>query len=201
MAEAGLGEPVTLALVFLAAALEKLIPLMPSYGLLVGLGARLVSTGRDLALLTVLCAGGSTLGSAVWYQAGAWIGPARARGMVLRHGWVIRLSPRRFVWLSHLLGREPFRAGLLIQLVPILRFIAALPAGMLGLPRHRFFAGTALGAIAWSVLFLSVGEAARATGSPVQAGFAACVALALGELGLAAIIAGHCRRRGSRRPR
>ncbi|MBU2669042.1 DedA family protein [Actinoplanes bogorensis] len=139
-------SPWILAVVFVVAGLDALLPFMPSESTVLACGVAAASTGRPhLGLLMVVAAAGAWLGDVLSYRVGR-----RSTAAVTR-----RLSHRRAVavhdWVHRLLHS---RGGLVIvfaRYVPGGRSTTALAAGVVGYPPVRFGWYTAAGVTLWSV--------------------------------------------------
>jgi len=147
---------------FWAALLEKFIPL-PSYILFpaIGMGA---SNAIDVLLRCLAISAGSILGAAIWYMIGAMIGPQHVQALVARYGSWVLLRPRLYERVTASYCDRPFRITLLGQLIPTVRIIQALPAGVLRIPLAQFLIATALGAQLWTVPLVVSGYIVRTWG-------------------------------------
>ncbi|MBL7259785.1 DedA family protein [Paractinoplanes lichenicola] len=139
-------SPWILAVVFVVAGLDALLPFMPSESTVLACGVAAANTGRPhLGLLIVVAAAGAWLGDVLSYRLGR-----RSTAAV-----TARLSHRRAVavhaWVHRLLHS---RGGLVIvfaRYVPGGRSTTALAAGLVGYPARRFGWYTAGGVLLWSV--------------------------------------------------
>ncbi|MBR0663930.1 DedA family protein [Roseomonas hellenica] len=143
--------------VFLAALVEKFLPVLPSYVLYpaIGMGAPGV---WDLVLRCFVATLGSLGGAMVWYVLGAIIGPARIERLVARHGRWVLLNPRLYERMASTYRGRPLGLTFLGQLVPTVRIFQALPAGVLRLPLAPFLAATALGSFCWITALAAAGH-------------------------------------------
>lgn len=173
----------SLEAVFLAAMVEKFIPVLPSYILYpaIGIGAE---DGWDLALRCAVGVAGSLGGALGWYGLGAWLGERRTRALVARHGRWLFLSTALYTRLTEGYRRHPAGATILGQFVPTVRIFQALPAGVLRLPLPGFLAATALGSAGWIVLLAGAGHLLHRQGwTAAEAGLVVLAALLTLELG------------------
>ena len=163
--------------VFMAALMEKFIPILPSYVIFPAMG--MAARGNSELLLHCLVATlGSVAGAACWYLLGARIGAARVEQLVDRYGRWMLLTPELYQRMAVSYERRPFSITLLGQLVPTVRIFQALPAGVLRLPLLSFFAATTVGALCWIMPLAMAGHALRGLGfSPTQAGLSLLVVL------------------------
>ncbi|WP_164867772.1 DedA family protein [Rhodovarius crocodyli] len=143
--------------VFLAALIEKFIPILPSYLLypMIGIGAE---DGWALAMRCLVATAGSMGGAVAWYWLGAWVGERRTQALVERHGRWLLLSPALYGRLMADYRRKPAGLTFIGQLIPTVRIFQALPAGVLRLPQMPFLMATALGSLCWIALLAGSGH-------------------------------------------
>ncbi len=154
------------------ALLEKLIPVLPSYVLLIGIGMVAVSGAEMLGPVIAAATLGSTLGGLIWYGLGRSLGAGRVEELVGRWGRWIFLSPALYRRLTDSFRRFQFRIVLIGQTIPTVRIYLALPAGVLALPMRSFIAATFIGTIFWNAPLITVGWLLRNSGrDPVSVGF------------------------------
>jgi membrane protein DedA with SNARE-associated domain len=148
-------------------ALERFIPILPSYGLFVTVGI-VVSEGRWMlpaALLTSVA--GSMIGCTAYYAAGRAIGKDRFLALLFglaRLGGVAPVTVRR--WVVYLRRRQA-TFSFVAQLVPAVRLLAPGIAGLLRVEPKTFLLATTPGVAIWNSLFIMIGYKANATtGAP-----------------------------------
>lgn len=174
--------------VFLAAMIEKFIPILPSYILYPAIGIS-AADAWDLALRCLVATAGSLGGALAWYGLGAWVGEARTQALVRRHGRWLLLSPALYARLVADYRRHPAGLTFLGQLVPTVRIFQALPAGVLRLPLPSFLAATAWGSLCWIVLLAGAGHLLHRQGwEAAEAGLTVLGAMVVLELGAALVV-------------
>jgi len=143
----------------LAMFLENLIPPIPSE-LIQPLGGMLVQQGQ-LALVPVILVGtaGTVLGCWFWYGLGRWIGEERLIGWIGRHGQRIGIGPDDVA-----VSRAWFRrhgVGLVFwgRLVPGIRTLISVPAGLEAMPQGLFLLATLAGSLLWVTVLTLLGRA------------------------------------------
>jgi len=137
-------------------ALENLFPPIPSE-LVLPLAGYLASTGR-MALITAIIAAtaGSVAGALVLYWAGAAVGRPRLVRIIDRVPLVdVADLERAEAWFARYGGM----AVLLGRLVPAVRSLISLPAGLEKMPLLRFILYTTLGSGVYNVVLISLGYA------------------------------------------
>src|SRR5439155_6986499 len=90
----------------------------------------------SMKLFWVATAGaiGCNLGSLVAYEVGCYGG----RPLVERYGRWILMGRRELDWADQFFGRWGYLAVFVGRLLPVIRTLIALPAGVSGMPRRRF---------------------------------------------------------------
>ena len=143
----------------LLSALENLFPPIPSE-LIIPLAGYLAKQG-DLALVGVILAStlGSVLGALPLYHAGRRAGASRVKDWAKRHGRWTAVTPRE---IEHAIGwfqRHGDAAVFFGRLVPGVRSLVSLPAGVSRMGLVRFILYTAAGSLLWSALLAGAGYA------------------------------------------
>lgn len=132
--------------------LENVFPPIPSE-LIMPLAGFNAAQGR-MSLWATLLAGtiGSLAGASLWYWIGRAIGAERMRRLASRHGRWLTLSvadvDRAQAWFD----RHGALAVLLGRLLPTIRTLISVPAGLARMPFPRFLAWSAVGTLAWTTL-------------------------------------------------
>lgn len=140
----------------LAILAETVVPPIPSEVVLPVAGY-LASTGRLHVLAVFLAATlGSLAGASLLYQLGRWLGPERSRRVLGRLPLVEPSDVERtFTWFA----RHGRSAVLLGRLVPVVRSLVSVPAGVVAMPWPRFLVCTAVGSALWNGLLIGAGMA------------------------------------------
>jgi membrane protein DedA with SNARE-associated domain len=135
--------------VFLMMVAENLFPPIPSE-LIMPLAGFLAADGR-LTLWGVILAGtaGSLLGACLWYALGRAIGPVRFLALVDRIGPWLTLDRTEALAAIHWFERHGPKAVFLGRMVPMIRTLISVPAGLSGMPFGPFLAWSAAGSFVW----------------------------------------------------
>jgi membrane protein DedA with SNARE-associated domain len=143
-----------IALLMLA---ENLFPPLPSE-LIMPFAGFLAARGElHPALVVAAGALGSLLGAFPWYYAGRKVGLARLKSLAERHGRWVALTPQEIDRGQRLFERHGPIVLVLGRLVPALRTVVALPAGMARLAPLPFALWTLLGSLIWTGLLTLAG--------------------------------------------
>ncbi|ALJ13445.1 DedA family protein [Sphingopyxis macrogoltabida] len=137
--------------------LENVFPPIPSEVImpLAGFGA---ADGR-YSLPLVIAAGlaGTLLGALFWYMIARRIGDERLRRWADRHGRWITLSGDDIARIERWFCRHGTWAVPLAHLIPGLRTLISIPAGIFAMPPARFLLLSALGAGVWTAALAIAG--------------------------------------------
>ena len=142
--------------------LENLFPPIPSE-LIMPLAGVLAAEG-DLSLTAAVAAGsaGSLLGQSAWYGLGRKVGERRLKQLAERHGRWLTVSPDDLDRARDWLLRHGAWALLLGRLVPTIRTLISLPAGVAVVPFWQFLLFSAIGTTAWTAALTMAGYLLRA---------------------------------------
>jgi len=162
---------------------EKLLPIVPSYALLVFIGMTIVPDPDTLIQTVMATAAGSTAGSLCWYGAGRAIGPNRIATAVGRFGRYVFLSPALYRRMADAYRRNDWCVTAVGQVIPTVRVFMPLAAGALGLELWNFMLAISLGSLAWNTPLLTLGYLVRNTGrDPIYVGMLALCGLIATEI-------------------
>lgn len=166
------------------AVVEKFVPLVPSYVLLMFLGMT-VPDCATLAMTIMVTTVGSVVGALGWYALGYLMGPQRIENQVARFGKYVFLRPPLYARLTNAYRTNHFWVTLIGQTLPTARVYLALPAGVLRLELRAFIAATSIGTLIWNMPLLSLGYVLRGSGhDPVGVGFWVALGLIATECAL-----------------
>lgn len=141
--------------VFLLMLAENVFPPIPSE-LVMPLAGYVASRG-DIGVVAVVIAGtlGSLAGTTAWYVAGRVLGPVYLRRFAAKHGRWLTMTPGDIDRAAAWFDRYGTWAVLVGRLVPGVRTLISLPAGVAGMPIGKFLAYSAAGTALWTA-FLAV---------------------------------------------
>jgi membrane protein DedA with SNARE-associated domain len=146
----------TLGIVLLMFA-ENVFPPIPSE-LIMPLAGFSAARG-DLNLLIVILAGsmGSLLGALLWYYIGQKIGAERLKRWAAKHGRWLTLSPKEVEQSCAWFNRHGGKAVFIGRLIPAVRTLISVPAGIAGMPLGSFLLYSTAGTIIWTALLATAG--------------------------------------------
>lgn len=136
---------------------ERFVIILPSYAVLAlgGAAAALGLMNPWAALISAMA--GSMLAAWLWHVIGLRIGGPRCRDFVCRHGKWMGLNPKRYDELCAALDRNARWTLLLAQIIPTVRILATLPAGVARISWARIALPVFIGSLAWNGFFFGDG--------------------------------------------
>jgi membrane protein DedA with SNARE-associated domain len=161
---------------------ERFLPVLPSYGLLLAVGAAAAENRWMPGMAALATASGSVLGCAVWFYAVRLLGDRRAGQFVHRAGWLFGMRAESVEQRLHSIRRNSSALAFALQLIPTTRFLAPALAALVQMRPRSFLLASAAGIAVWNSLFIAIGYGAALTKSGINAtilGMAALSALLL----------------------
>ena len=147
------GYPGLLLVMFL----ENVFPPIPSEVIL-PLAGSLAAQGRfSLLGITAIGALGSVLGAFVFYAVGRLLGETRSREVLRRYGRWLLLSEEDFDKALSWFNRHGESVIFFGRMVPVVRSLVSVPAGIAQMRLGRFAAYTAVGTALWSFVLALAG--------------------------------------------
>jgi len=139
--------------IFILMGLESMITPVPSE-LVMPFAGFLVSTGQlDLWLVVLAGAFGSLLGSLISYYAGMLLG----RPLILKYGKFLLLNEKHLAITEQWFGKYGSKAIFIGRLIPVVRHLISIPAGLSRMNLLKFSAFTFAGAFLWCTILVYAG--------------------------------------------
>ncbi|MGO4524278.1 DedA family protein [Microvirga sp. 2MCAF35] len=137
--------------------LENLFPPIPSE-VIMPLAGFSAAKGT-LSFAGVVASGtlGSLAGAYFWFLIGRWLGLKRLKLFAGRHGRWLTLHPDGIDRAGGFFARHQAVALFLGRLVPAIRSIISVPAGVYDVPIRTFLFWSSLGTFLWTLLLASAG--------------------------------------------
>ena len=148
------GSYLVIALLMFA---ENIFPPIPSE-LIMPLAGFSAASG-DLHLIGVIVAGtaGSVVGAAFWYLVGRWVSVERLRRFAAEHGRWLNISPEEVDKVDDWFDSHGGKAVLLGRLLPGIRTLISVPAGLTGMSVPRFMVYSTSGTAIWTAFLATAG--------------------------------------------
>src|SRR4051794_9580158 len=131
-------------------ALENVFPPIPSE-IILPLAGFMAGRGDFLLPAVVVAATiGSVVGALVLYAVGAWLGDKRLHHLVNRYGQFLGVRERDLDRANNWFDRYGATAVFFGRLVPVIRSIVSVPAGIRRMSLGQFLLYTAVGSTIWN---------------------------------------------------
>ena len=149
-----LGQTGYLGIAFLMLA-ENVFPPIPSE-LIMPL-AGFTAARSELNIVGVAGTAGSIAGALLWYYVGRWVGCERLERNAARHGRWLTIGPEEVDDAMRWFRRHGGKAVLIGRLIPAVRTLISVPAGIFDMRLPVFLAYTGVGTAAWTALLAGAG--------------------------------------------
>jgi membrane protein DedA with SNARE-associated domain len=137
--------------------LENIFPPIPSE-LIMPLAGFMAARGDFNVVLVVLAGSlGSVAGATFWYYVGRWLGCDRLKRLAARHGRWLTVSPQEIDGVAGWFQRHGGKSVLIGRLVPTVRTLISVPAGIAEMPLGKFLAYSTVGTAMWSGILAAAG--------------------------------------------
>jgi membrane protein DedA with SNARE-associated domain len=143
--------------IFILSLVETIILPVPSELILPLAGMRAANGPLDLTGVIIASTAGSMTGNTIWYLAARSIGLGRLRPFIERHGRWLALDWDDVEKVRRLFGR--FGSGIVLtgRLLPVIRTLVSIPAGIVRMRPLRFLIWSTLGTAAFAGMFAGAG--------------------------------------------
>ena len=137
--------------------LENVFPPIPSEGVLPMAGFLAGEGKMNLFLAIIAATIGSVVGALVLYWFGHWVGEDRVRALVRRWGKWFGVSESDVDKADQWFDRHGGLAVMICRVVPIVRSLISIPAGLRRMPLGMFILYTAAGSAIWNTVLIGAG--------------------------------------------
>lgn len=137
--------------------LETIFPPIPSELIMPLAGVAAAQAKLSLPLAIAAGTAGAMLGNIVWYLAARALGHDRLRPIIRRHGKWLTLSWTDVERAHRWFDRHGIAFVLLGRLVPTIRSLVSIPAGLLDMRFRNFFIASTVGTALWTTLLAGAG--------------------------------------------
>jgi membrane protein DedA with SNARE-associated domain len=148
--------------------LETIFPPIPSE-LIMPLGGVAAAQGRmSLGLAIAAGTAGAMLGNIVWYLAARALGHDRLRPIIRRHGKWLTLNWKEVERAHDWFERHGIAFVLLGRLIPTVRSLVSIPAGLLDMRFRNFVIASTIGTGLWTTFLAVAGYKLRENFSDID---------------------------------
>ena len=143
--------------VFLLITLENVFPPIPSEVIL-AFGGFMTTYTRLQPIFVILCAtAGSLAGAVILYGLGRWLGLKRILKLTDKYGRYIRLKTEQVERAEARFHKSENKAVFFCRMIPVLRSLISIPAGISKMNFTSFILLTAIGSMLWNIALVMAG--------------------------------------------
>lgn len=142
---------------FLVMVLENLFPPIPSELVLPFGGFMTTRTNLTLVGVTVVTTTGSVLGAILLYGLGRLVDKKRLETIAERWGHVLRVSKGDIQRANKWFDRYGIWTICFCRMIPLVRSLVSIPAGMAHMNLALFLLFTVLGTASWNIILVALG--------------------------------------------
>ena len=137
--------------------LETLFPPIPSEVIMPVAGVASAKGDLDFALVVASGTAGAMLGNIVWYLAARALGVHRLKPFITRYGRWLTLSWPEVQRAERWFGTHGIFLVLLGRLLPTIRSVISIPAGLLRMRFRNFVLASTVGTAMWTTILAGAG--------------------------------------------
>jgi membrane protein DedA with SNARE-associated domain len=137
--------------------LETLFPPIPSEIIMPVAGVTAARGDLELSLIILSGTAGAMLGNIFWYLAARALGLQRLKPFIQKHGKWLTVNWRDVQRAHDWMEAHGAAFVLVGRLIPTVRSLVSIPAGLLDMRFRDFFIASTLGTFAWTALLAGAG--------------------------------------------
>ncbi len=143
--------------IFLMMALENLFPPIPSEIVLPFAGFLTTYTGLTINGVVIVATTGSVIGAIILYGIGMIVHVERLEAIIVRWGHLLHLKKQDIHKAEHWFDQYGYWTVLFCRMIPIVRSLISIPAGMAKMQFWLFLLFTIIGTIIWNIILIMAG--------------------------------------------
>lgn len=137
--------------------LETVFPPIPSELIMPIAGVKAATGDLDLFLVILSGTAGAMLGNTFWYLAARALGLQRLKPLIDRHGRWLTVNWREVERAQHWFEKHGVAFVLIGRLIPTVRSLVSIPAGLLKMRFRDFIIASTVGTFAWTAVLAGAG--------------------------------------------
>lgn len=145
--------------ILLLIALENIFPPIPSEVILTFGGFMTINTSLSVIGVVTVSTIGSVLGAVILYGIGAIIDINRMEKIIEKWGHILRITKDDLYKANKWFNKYGYWTIFFCRLVPLIRSLISIPAGMSHMNFGLFLLLTTLGTLIWNVTLVNIGVA------------------------------------------
>lgn len=143
--------------IFLLMLLESVFPPIPSELIIPFAGYSAATGTLNIWLVLLAATAGAVVGMLPWYWAGRLFGLARVRWLADRFGRIMTLNAEEIDTATDWFRRYGPVIVFVGRLIPLIRTLISVPAGLAAMPFWKFLLFSTLGALLWNCILVGAG--------------------------------------------
>lgn len=143
--------------IFLLITLENVFPPLPSEVILTFGGFMTTNTTLTIPGVIVFSTAGSVVGAVILYRIGFMLGIRRLENIITRWGHILRVKVKDVHKAGSWFKRYSYWAVFLCRMVPLIRSLISIPAGISKMKFSLFILYTTAGTLIWNTLLVCAG--------------------------------------------
>ncbi|EAA0109819.1 DedA family protein [Listeria monocytogenes] len=143
--------------IFVLIMVENLFPPTPSEIILTFGGFMTTVTSLNVVMVIIVATLGSVVGAILLYKVASYFGKERLTKIVLKYGRILRLKESDIERAESFFLKYGSWAVFLCRMIPLIRSLISIPAGMTKMKMSRFLILTTAGSLLWNTVLIGLG--------------------------------------------
>ncbi|MBC1806998.1 DedA family protein [Listeria sp. FSL L7-0993] len=143
--------------IFVLIMVENLFPPIPSEIILTFGGFMTTVSSLNVVMVIIVATLGSVVGAILLYKVASYFGKERLTKIVLKHGRILRLKASDIERAESFFLKYGSWAVFLCRMIPLIRSLISIPAGMTKMKMSRFLVLTTAGSLLWNTVLIGLG--------------------------------------------
>ncbi|EIZ3192248.1 DedA family protein [Listeria monocytogenes] len=143
--------------IFVLIMVENLFPPIPSEIILTFGGFMTTVTSLNVVMVIIVATLGSVVGAILLYKVASYFGKERLTKIMLKYGRILRLKEADIERAESFFLKYGSWAVFLCRMIPLIRSLISIPAGMTKMKMSRFLILTTAGSLLWNTVLIGLG--------------------------------------------
>ncbi|EAC6408252.1 DedA family protein [Listeria monocytogenes] len=143
--------------IFVLIMVENLFPPIPSEIILTFGGFMTTVTSLNVVMVIIVATLGSVVGAILLYKVASYFGKERLTKIVLKYGRILRLEESDIERAENFFLKYGSWAVFLCRMIPLIRSLISIPAGMTKMKMSKFLILTTAGSLLWNTVLIGLG--------------------------------------------
>ncbi|ECB9670367.1 DedA family protein [Listeria monocytogenes] len=143
--------------IFVLIMVENLFPPIPSEIILTFGGFMTTVTSLNVVMVIIVATLGSVVGAILLYKVASYFGKERLTKIVLKYGRILRLKESDIERAENFFLKYGSWAVFLCRMIPLIRSLISIPAGMTKMKMSKFLILTIAGSLLWNTVLIGLG--------------------------------------------